>query len=96
MIHLVLFQREGNIIKFKYNGCQRHVSKLRPSYMNARNKSNTCIVNCVITVIAEMLIADVTVGDELLDAVQRGADDLGRLALACELERQKECLHLNA
>ena len=43
-----------------------------------------------------MLIADVTVGDELLDAVQRGADDLGRLALAGELERQKECLHLNA
>ncbi len=42
------------------------------------------------------MVADVSVGDQLLDAVEGRADDLGRLALAGKFERQEERFHLGS
>ena len=43
-----------------------------------------------------MVVTDPAEGDQLLDAVQRRANNLGRLALAGELEREEEGLDLDA
>ena len=56
----------------------------------------TCIVDGIVCVVSEVVIADVAVRHQLFDAVQRRADDLGGLALAGQLEGQEEGLNLNA
>jgi len=58
--------------------------------------SLTCIIDGIIAVAAKVMVADVSIGDQLLDAVEGRADDLGRLALAGKFERQEERFHLGS
>jgi len=69
---------------------------IRKKKTNTVRKSLTCIVDGIVCVVSEVVIADVSVRHQLFDAVQCRADDLGRLALAGQLERQEEGLHLHA